>query len=82
MVPGLHLSVDPVLELLPHDGVDHVCKISPAELGNLLARGQDGFDLPIVLGEVEHGLDSKTFELRHINVLDLVRVEDALYSHG
>ena len=38
LVAELHLGVDPVLELLAHDGVDHVGEVGPAELGDLLAR--------------------------------------------
>ena len=37
LIPEVHLGVDPVLEVLPHDGVDDVREVAPAELLDLLA---------------------------------------------
>ena len=38
LIPKVDLGVDPILEVLPHNGVDNVCKICPTELLDLLAR--------------------------------------------
>ena len=40
LVPSADLGVHPVLEVLPHDGVDDIRQIPPAELLYLLAGGQ------------------------------------------
>ena len=37
LVPLVHLVIDPILEFLAHNGMDHVSEVSPTQLGNLLA---------------------------------------------
>ena len=82
LVPLVHLVVDPVLELLAHDGVDHVRKVGPAQLGDLLAGRQCSFHISVVLGELEDVLDGQPLELRDVDDLHVVAVDDALHAHG
>jgi len=38
LVSDVDLGADPVLKVLPHDGVDNVCEVRSAEFLDLLAR--------------------------------------------
>lgn len=82
LVPSADLGVHPVLEVLPHDGVDDIRQISPAELLYLLAGRQGPLNVSIVLGECKDVLDGEALELRNVDDLDVVTVDDGLDSHG
>jgi hypothetical protein len=82
LIPEVHLCVDPVLEVLPHDGVDDVREVAPAELLDLLAGWQSTLHISIVLGECEDVLDAQAFKLRYIDDFDIVTRNDSLGPHG
>jgi hypothetical protein len=70
------------LEWLAHYGVNDVRKVTTAEFVDLLGRWQHGFNGGGVHGELENLLDGETFELRHIDDLDSVALDDRLNPHG
>ena len=57
LVAVVDLAGDPVLKVLPHDRVDNISKIGPAELSNLFAGRQGSLDIPVVLSETKDVLD-------------------------
>ena len=82
LVSLVNLGVHPALEVLSHDGVDDICQITPAELLDLLAGRQGPLNISIVLGESKDVLDCKALELRNVDHLDIITVDDGLHSHG
>lgn len=82
VVANAHLLVHPSLEWLTNNGVDDVGEVATTQLGDLLAGGQNHLDLLVVLGELEDALDGEALELGHINVLDVVAVDDGLDAHS
>ena len=82
LISSFNLCIYPVLEILPHDGVNNISQICPAELLNLLARWQCPFNISIVLGKVEDVLDRQAFELWNVYDLDIVTVDNCLDPHG
>ena len=82
LISPVDLCIYPVLEILPHYGVNNICQISPAELLNLLARWQCPFNISVVLGKVEDVLDCQAFKLWNVYDLDIVTVDNCLDPHG
>ena len=57
LVTAVDLCIDPVLKVLPHDGVDDICQVGTTELLDLFAGRQGPLNISIVLGEIEYVLD-------------------------
>ena len=82
LVTAVDLCIDPVLKVLPHDGVDDICQVGTTKLLDLFAGRQCPLNISIVLSEVEDVLDGEALELRNIYDFDVVAVDDGLDSHG
>ena len=82
LVSAVDLRIDPVLKVLPHDGVDDICQVATTELLDLFAGRQCPLNISIVLSEVEDVLDGEALELRNINDFHVVTVDDGLDPHG
>ena len=82
LVTAVDLCIHPVLEVLPHDGVDDICQVGTTELLDLFAGRQCPLNISIVLSEVEDVLDGEALELRNIYDFDVVAIDDGLDSHG
>ena len=57
LVTAVDLCIDPVLEILSHDGVDNIGQVGTTELLDLFAGRQGPLNISIVLGEIEDVLD-------------------------
>ena len=57
LVSAVDLCIDPVLEILSHDGVDNIGQVGTTELLDLFAGRQGPLNISIVLGEIEDVLD-------------------------
>ena len=82
LVTAVDLCIDPVLKVLPYDGVDNIGQVCTTELLDLFAGRQCPLNISIVLSEVEDVLDGEALELRNIYDFDVVAVDDGLDSHG
>ena len=82
LVSEINLGIDPVLEILSHDGVYDVWEVASTELFDLIARWQGPLHISIVLGEGEDVLDAEAFKLRYIDDLDIITRNDGLNPHG
>ena len=82
LISPVDLCIYPILEILPHDGVNNISQVSPAELLNFLAWWQCLFNISVILSKVEYVLDCQAFELRNFYDLDIVTVDNCLHPHG
>ena len=58
LVSTVDLCIDPVLEILTHDGIDNIGQVGTTELLDLFAWRQSTLYISIVLGKIEYVLDS------------------------
>ena len=82
LVSAIDLCIDPVLEILTHDGVNNIGQVGTTELLDLFAGRQCPLNISIVLSEVEDVLDGEALELRNIYDFNVVAIDDGLDSHG
>ena len=57
LVTAIDLCIHPVLEVLPHNGVDNICQVGSAELLYLFTRRQGPLNISVVLSKIEDVLD-------------------------
>ena len=57
LVSAVDLCIDPVLEILPHDGVDYISQVGTTELLYLFTRRQGPLNISVVLSKIEDVLD-------------------------
>ena len=81
VVPLLHNAVHPLLEWIVDQGVADVGHVATQQLLDLTRlQCQSLCDCWVVLRELEHVLRRQAFELWHIDVLDVLRLDDPPFA--
>ena len=79
VVALIHPLLDPIVESLPDDGVDHVPLIGPRQLLDLLLDRQEVEDFAMAQSKFEDALHFEPLILGNGNDLDLVVLDNPLF---